>query len=139
LPDNHYRIYLIRTETQTERLVLDVVVRDHRPVDPGDVSDGTRDRPPTDDAPEPVDPVPVENAPEASHEAPAAAGNEVAELVPAEALQPSSSTVPTSGAAAVSAAAMVLSPKTDWAVRLDQAFARADRRRWQVLRRRRPR
>ncbi len=47
LPDNHYRIYLVRTENNSRRLVIDIAVRDGRLVDPGDDSDGTRDRPPT--------------------------------------------------------------------------------------------
>lgn len=50
LPDNRYAIYLIRTETNTERLVIEVYVRNGKVIDPGDDSEGTRDRPPTDEA-----------------------------------------------------------------------------------------
>ena len=52
LPDNHYAIYLIRTETNTRRLVIEVYVRNGKLIDPGDDSEGTRDRPPTDEATE---------------------------------------------------------------------------------------
>jgi PKD repeat protein len=47
LPDNRYRIYLVRTENNSYRLVTEVVVRGGRVVDPSDDSEGTRDRPPT--------------------------------------------------------------------------------------------
>ena len=50
LPDNHYAIYLIRIETATERLVIEVYVRNGKVIDPSDDSEGTRDRPPTDEA-----------------------------------------------------------------------------------------
>ncbi len=45
LPDGHYRIYL--SEGGKERIVIDVVVRQGRAVDPTDDSGGTQDRPPT--------------------------------------------------------------------------------------------
>ncbi len=50
LPDNHYKIYLIRIETSTERLVIEVYVRNGKFIDRSDDSEGTRDRPPTDEA-----------------------------------------------------------------------------------------
>ena len=50
LPDGHYAIYLVQGETQVRRLVIEVFVRDGRLIDPGDDSEGARDRPPTDDA-----------------------------------------------------------------------------------------
>ena len=50
LPDNHYKIYLVRTDNNSRRLVLDVYVRRGRVVDPSDESEGTRDKPPTEDA-----------------------------------------------------------------------------------------
>ena len=53
LPDNHYRIYLIQEETNSERLVIDVVARGGKLVDPSDDSDGGRDRPPTDESTSP--------------------------------------------------------------------------------------
>ncbi len=50
LPDNHYAIYLVQSETSVRRLVIDVFVRNGKVIDPGDDSEGARDRPPTDDA-----------------------------------------------------------------------------------------
>jgi hypothetical protein len=47
LPDNHYRIYLVRTDNNSRRLIMDVYVRRGRIIDPADDSEGTRDRPPT--------------------------------------------------------------------------------------------
>jgi PKD repeat protein len=49
LPDNRYAIYLVQPETNQRRLVLEVFVRGGRLVDPGDESEGTRDRPPVDE------------------------------------------------------------------------------------------
>ncbi len=70
LPDNHYRIYLVRTENNSRRLVIDIAVRDGRLVDPGDDSDGTRDRPPTiDEALEEA----LDDAPQAQIDQPAEA------------------------------------------------------------------
>ena len=50
LPDNHYAIYLVQAETDVRRLVIDVFVRNGKLIDPGDDSEGARDRPPTDEA-----------------------------------------------------------------------------------------
>jgi hypothetical protein len=47
LPDNRYKIFLIRTDNNSRRLVMDVFVRRGRVIDPSDDSEGTRDRPPT--------------------------------------------------------------------------------------------
>ncbi|HVU88539.1 MAG TPA: hypothetical protein VHD36_14560 [Pirellulales bacterium] len=45
LPDDHYRLYYV--EQGTERMIMDVVVRRGKPIDPTDESEGTQDRPPT--------------------------------------------------------------------------------------------
>ncbi|HEY1601951.1 MAG TPA: hypothetical protein VGG64_20280, partial [Pirellulales bacterium] len=45
LPDDHYRLYYV--EQGTERLIMDAVVRQGKPIDPTDQSEGTSDRPPT--------------------------------------------------------------------------------------------
>ncbi len=50
LPDNHYVIYLVQSETNARRLVIDVFVRNGKLIDPGDDSEGARDRPPTEEA-----------------------------------------------------------------------------------------
>ena len=47
LPDNHYALYVVNLETNTRRLVIEVFVRNGKLIDPGDDSEGTRDRPPT--------------------------------------------------------------------------------------------
>jgi hypothetical protein len=63
LPDNHYRIYLVRSENNSRRLVIDVYVRGGRVIDPSDDSEGTRDRPPMSETPEQTNPVPVDQNP----------------------------------------------------------------------------
>jgi len=50
LPDNHYKIYLVQSETNAKRLVIEVFVRNGKLIDPGDDSEGARDRPPTEEA-----------------------------------------------------------------------------------------
>jgi methionine-rich copper-binding protein CopC len=50
LPDNHYAIYLVQSETNNRRLVIEVYVRNGKVIDPGDDSEGARDRPPTDES-----------------------------------------------------------------------------------------
>jgi hypothetical protein len=63
LPDNHYRIYLVRTDNNTYRLIMDVYVRRGRVIDPSDDSEGTRDRPPTSEEIQQVPPPPLEMNP----------------------------------------------------------------------------
>ena len=50
LPDNHYKIYLVQSETNARRLVIEVFVRNGKLIDPGDDSEGARDRPPTEES-----------------------------------------------------------------------------------------
>ena len=47
LPDGHYRVYFVQGDTRRERLIIEVNVRQGRPVDAGDDSEGTQDRPPS--------------------------------------------------------------------------------------------
>jgi hypothetical protein len=47
LPDGRYRVYLVRTENNSRRLVIEVNVRRGNVIDVSDESEGTRDRPPT--------------------------------------------------------------------------------------------
>jgi hypothetical protein len=47
LPDGRYRVYYVQGDTRRERLIIDVNVRQGRPVDAGDDSEGTQDRPPS--------------------------------------------------------------------------------------------
>lgn len=174
LHDDHYRIYLVRTENQSYRLVIDVVTRGGRMTVVGDASDGTRDRPPE----------AVEFAPDArpgdQGKLPPLEGEEDSRVAPEQLLEgverdmgaippdsqgpslddglltttglptptpnqmPSSQEDPTGAlaaraTAALAAASVVVDPRTDWAVRLERAFAAADTRHWRRLRRRRPR
>ena len=59
LPDYRYQIWLVRTENNSQRLVLDFIIRNGRPIDPADDTEGARDRPPTSEeaAVEPIAPV----------------------------------------------------------------------------------
>ena len=75
LPDNHYRIFLVRTDNNTRRLIMDVYVRRGRVIDPSDDSEGTRDRPPTSETPvqgpiPPLDENPFLDQPTTPQEAP---------------------------------------------------------------------
>ncbi|MBX3425655.1 MAG: PKD domain-containing protein [Pirellulales bacterium] len=59
LPDNRYAIYLVQPQTGSRRLVIEVFVRNGKLIDPGDDTEGARDRPPTDDAAKPhAEPLP---------------------------------------------------------------------------------
>jgi hypothetical protein len=66
LPDGHYQIYLVQAETEVRRLVIDVYVRDGRLIDPGDDSEGARDRPPGDEQSSPEEPAAIENVDDAA-------------------------------------------------------------------------
>ena len=127
LPDNHYAIYLVRTETNTRRLVIEVYVRNGKLIDPGDDSEGTRDRPPTDEATEELQrEIKQEMEPE---EAPM--------LNPAqpEAIDLSQQrTLMLLGPTLVGLAATKSGRR--WAERIDRALAAADAKKWQRLRRR---
>lgn len=50
LPDGHYAVYLVQTDTLVKRLVIEVFVRDGRLIDPSDDTEGARDKPPSDEA-----------------------------------------------------------------------------------------
>jgi len=134
LPDNRYAIYLVRTETNTRRLVIEVYVRNGKLIDPGDDSEGTRDRPPTTE----------ENITEEiinAIEEPAT--DPELELLPAA--PPDDSDVPvdpTSAAPALGPTLVGLAAMHSlrpWSERIDRALATADERRWHRLRHRRGR
>ncbi|MCC6493921.1 MAG: hypothetical protein IT424_12985 [Pirellulales bacterium] len=70
LPDNHYAIYVVQSETNVRRLVIEAYVRNGKLIDPGDDSEGARDRPPTDDKPRaPVEVEPGDLPPPAESDA----------------------------------------------------------------------
>ena len=127
LPDNRYAIYLVRTETNTRRLVIEVYVRNGKLIDPGDDSEGTRDRPPTEEAAQEIETPKLEVEPE---EAPI--------LNPAlpEAIDVGQqSTQMLLGTTLVGFVASQSGRR--WADRIDRALATADAKKWQALRRRR--
>ena len=148
LPDDHYKIYLVRTDDNSRRLVIDVVVRRGRVVDPSDDSEGTRDRPPTNGTDQNqtqplennplLEQVPAQNPPAARttrHQAEAANlfRQHIEAVTPAVTVEgPSASrwrwAVPLAGLGLVA-------PRGSWASEVDAAFNRADDRAWQRLRR----
>ena len=157
LPDNHYRIFLVRTDNNTRRLIMDVYVRRGRVIDPSDDSEGTRDRPPTSEEIQQIDPVPLEEnpnlepVPDATNNAPNAAADEqmAEELVEDESASDSESTidelapsseplVPLRGSHrwVVPLAGFALAASVGgWSQRVNQALENADERNWERLRR----
>ena len=151
LPDNHYKIYLVSTENNSHRLVLDVYVRQGRVVDPSDDSEGTRDRPPT-EAGEQNQAVPLENNPlleQAPEQVPAEATSDAA--MPADPnLEPGESSVVVGEVADEAANGTPSTSRLRWAVplaglglvaqrgswsrKIDAAFNGADDRAWRRLR-----
>jgi len=145
LPDKHYEIYLVHTETNTRRLVIAVDVRGGKMIDPGDDSDGTRDRPPTNE---------VFNQPEDETTEPGAPQEqEIEELRDPQALPaddqntflPDERTrlratggrsLPNWGVVAVGLAA-TKSYQT-WAQQVDRSVAEANRQKWKMLKHRNP-
>jgi PKD repeat protein len=130
LPDGRYRIYLVRTENNSARLVIEVDVRHGRVIDVSDDSEGTRDRPPTEEEAPPA--VPLDQNPLLENqqgEVDTNAKGEVAEQADQDA-ESISGTSPVLVSAA--AAALVFQP---WSRRVDEALAGADENAWKRLRR----
>jgi hypothetical protein len=134
LPDNHYAIYLVQSETNLRRLVIDVFVRNGRVIDPGDDSEGARDKPPTDEA---------SSAPAAPAELPfdalPAADDSDASTSATELPATSRSRLPSSTAvyhrAALAGVALAISGAgRDWQRQLEQTFAAAKPSQWKRLR-----
>jgi hypothetical protein len=130
LPDGRYAIYLVRTENRSERLVIEVDVRRGRVIDVSDDSEGTRDRPPTDEgeAPDalPLDQNPqLEAVPDGEKQTDTRTSRQGERADQRDAL---SSTLLVS----LSAAALAVQP---WSRRVDEALAKADDHAWQRLRR----
>ena len=134
LPDNHYKIYLVRTDNDSHRLVLDVYVRRGHVVDPSDDSEGTRDKPPTDDVQQnkvvPLKDNPfIEEAPPAKPD-----GAMLEQQMPVEQEQaPAGSArlrwaIPAAGIA-------LIAQRGSWSEEIDTAFDEADEHQWQRLRR----
>ena len=133
LPDNHYAIYLVRTETNTRRLVIEVYVRNGKLIDPGDDSEGTRDRPPTDEATKEANEVPTDRARQEvqPEEAPI--------LKPAqpEAIDVGQQNTPMPQMLLGTTLVGFVASKSgrSWAERIDRAVATADSQKWHRLRR----
>lgn len=124
LPDNHYAIYVVNTETNVPRLVIEVFVRNGRMIDPGDDSDGTRDRPPTDEQiiepkqTAPVESVPTQVAPDGEQA--------VVPAPPSPAHRFSRWTALAVGLAASGSA-------QSWAYRVDEVLSKATAEQWRKL------
>jgi hypothetical protein len=136
LPDNHYAVYIVNMETNTRRLVIEVYVRNGKLIDPSDDSEGTRDRPPTDEqqSPDEVE-SPVEQTPTATNQGAAVVPASFDPLALDYAGAISSVTVQRSSsrwtALAVGLAASASSQS--WAHRVDQALAQATAQQWRKL------
>ena len=154
LPDNRYRIYLVRTETNTRRLVIEVYVRNGKLIDPGDDSEGTRDRPPTDESSRGDDPPADKDAEQTDQPS-----SEAVDQLDAPILQPAQapSQVDTEQGEAIEAPAdeplpvgavrrrMLLGTSLlglaasqagkSWSERVEKALSEANEQKWQKLRR----
>ncbi|TWU24731.1 PKD domain-containing protein [Bythopirellula polymerisocia] len=147
LPDNHYALYVVNLETNSRRLVIEVFVRNGKLIDPGDDSEGTRDRPPTDkqtqnSAVETVDQPVVEAAssdatlpPEAKPSFPATDSSPISsEAVGQSYFKPNRPWNPAAGRwEAVALGLAASSASQNWARRVDQALAQATATQWRKL------
>jgi PKD repeat protein len=130
LPDNHYAIFLVQPETDVDRLVLEVYVRNGKLIDPGDDTEGGRDAPPTDEAPA------VQRAIEAIEAPPErnAAGAVEEPTTDAEPLGmlPSSSRI--RYRESLASAAIALCATSAWRRHVEQTLAKAKPQDWKKLR-----
>ncbi len=143
LPDGRYAIYLVRTENNYARLVIEVDVRRGRVIDVSDDSEGTRDRPPTGEAQAPesvpldqnpnLEPLPAAESSQGDHarqeDTERSQPGEYAEIAKRNAGQDCLSP---DQLVSLSAAALAAQP---WSRRVDEALVRADESAWQRLRR----
>jgi PKD repeat protein len=152
LPDGKYRVYLVRTENNSHRLVIEVNVRRGHVIDMSDESEGTRDRPPTSEDKGPpakplnenpqLQPVPggvgsnVPNVPAAAvTTATPPTEMQSAEDAPAASRESNpESAEPVKRAAAFTGLGLVAAARP-WSEEVDEALAEADERAWQRLRR----
>ncbi len=136
LPDGRYAIYLVRTENQSERLVIEVDVRRGRVIDVSDDSEGTRDRPPTGEEESPQT-VPLDQNP-LLEAVPAGEGQGELEIrrqgERAEIGDNGDQRVSLSPPLLVSLSAAALAAQP-WSRRVDAALAEADENAWRRLRR----
>jgi hypothetical protein len=152
LPDNRYRIFVVRTANKSQRLVIEVDVRRGQLIDPTDESEGTRDRPPTSERLPDKNAVPLEQNPllqQLFDQAPPAGGDRSASVLEPDAAAfgaaaPDATNAECDCAAAKSqaadigqrgAAAVVAAGLVGWSQRVDAALELADERSWLRLRR----
>jgi len=154
LPDNHYRIYLVRTDNSTRRLVIDVFVRRGHAIDPTDQSEGTRDRPP--EGSQQNQTQPLENNPQLQPIVPSDSSTKTNEPgLPAEQVSTANAPANTADVRTVEqptstdelprasrlrwalplAGLGLAANRGNWAKDLEAAFSQADERAWQRLRR----
>ncbi len=137
LPDGRYRIYLVRTENRlSERLVIQVDVRRGRVIDVTDDSEGTRDRPPTDEGSAPAA-VPLEQNPNLE---PRPVGDIQGETQAAKAGEQASMAGEVDDRVSLSAPLLAALPAValaaePWSRRVDAALAGGDENAWRRLRR----
>jgi hypothetical protein len=145
LPDGHYKVYLVRTDNNTKRLVIEVYVRRGRVIDPSDVSEGTRDRPPTGEAT--IEAVPLDENPlleripnQDQLEEVGPDDEQPAEPHARDATRPTADDAayaPTAAAlrwAAPLAGLAMMAGRSAWSKQLEAAFEQADERAWRRLR-----
>jgi hypothetical protein len=145
LPDGHYKIYLVRTDNNSRRLVLDVNVRQGRVVDPSDDSEGTRDRPPIEGGQQ-NQAQPLENNPQlqrVQEQNPPAAMND--STVPMEQVSTIDEVAPVVAVEGPSSARLrwaaplaglgLVAQRGSWSREVGAAFDKADEQAWQRLRR----
>jgi hypothetical protein len=135
LPDNHYAVYIVNTETNTRRLVIEVYVRNGKLIDPGDDSEGTRDRPPTDEQTiQPATDVPGDQAPPTTEQG--AAVEEIRNALHPDRIfgLPEESTPRHWNRWTMLAVGLAASTSSkNWAYRVDQALAKATTEQWRKL------
>jgi hypothetical protein len=156
LPDGRYQIFLVRTDTNTRRLVMDVYVRRGKLIDPLDESEGSRDRPPASEPEQAGGAAMIEQQPALdaaanahdgntgvlpNHSATVDSNSETIEIGALPDVHPAPSPHPPApnynslrwGSSL--AALAIAAGGSGWSRKVDSALARADRRAWQRLRR----
>ena len=134
LADNRYAIFLVHTETNTRRLVIEFFIRNGRAIDPGDDSEGTRDRPPTDEASQqPARQQPILPDAEEANSENSKKSAAMPDLPADGAYGDTHSWSPLVGTALVAG-----SSYRNWAQQVDRTVAAAGTRQWRRLRTNRP-
>jgi hypothetical protein len=143
LPDGHYKIYLVRTDNDLRRLVMDVFVRRGRIVDPTDESEGSRDRPPSEDGQQNQSQPPenkqqdhaTEQLPKGAMQLPQQPTGEVTVVNPAAEAADSMPSMARLRWAVPLAGIGLVAQRGSWAREVNEAFDQADDRAWKRLRR----